>query len=86
MLCAPSRVAWDVEPPTFVIAEMKMKAIELPPSQKVEDPQAGEIAFHVGVDPDRQWSLGLEQRGRRREWVDRLPFWGILLPPNSSVD
>src|SRR5215470_1469671 len=32
-------VTWDVEPPTLVIAEMKMKAIELPPSQKIEDPQ-----------------------------------------------
>jgi len=26
------RVAWDVEAPALVIAEMKMKAIELPPS------------------------------------------------------
>jgi hypothetical protein len=33
------RVARDIQPPTLVIAEMKMKAIELPPSQKVEDPQ-----------------------------------------------
>jgi hypothetical protein len=25
-------------------------------------PATGEIAFHVGVDRDRQWLLGLEQR------------------------
>src|SRR6202162_895681 len=25
-------------------------------------PAAGEVAFHVGVDRDRQWPLGLEQR------------------------
>jgi hypothetical protein len=33
-------------------------------------PAAGEIAFHVGVDRDRQWPLGLEQReGRLRNQV-----------------
>jgi hypothetical protein len=33
-------------------------------------PAAGKIAFHVGVDRDRQWPLGLEQReGRLRNQV-----------------